>query len=88
MSSRRVITLHLPITVVKILPKTLISMHVTQTSCYGILSWMCRADCWPVLASGTENMSASDSSSESPRFFVTGKKPSRLRRFSSKYSNP
>ena len=35
---------------------------------------MCGADCWPVSESGTENISASDSSSESPRFFVAGKK--------------
>ena len=49
---------------------------------------MCRADCWPVLESGTENIVASDSSSESARpprshptcwFFVAGKTSSRLR---------
>ena len=39
--------------------------------CLSISSWMCGADCWPVSESGTENISAaSDSSSESPRFFV------------------
>ena len=41
------------------------------------------ADCWPVSVSGTENILASDSSSESPRppwwFFFTGKDPDRLR---------
>ena len=46
---------------------------------FGISSWMCGADCWPVSQSGTENISASDSSSESPRFFVAGKEPSRLK---------
>ena len=89
MSSRRVITVHLPITVVKIPPKTLISMCHRRCAkiifeknssvplhfpdCLGISSWMCGAHCWPVSESGTENSSASDSSSESPRFFVAGK---------------
>ena len=47
-------------------------LHVTDTvvsccGCLGIsLSWMCGADCWPVSESGTENILASDSSSESP----------------------
>ena len=49
---------------------------------------MCRADCWPVWKSGTENMVASDSSLEYARpprshptwwFFVAGKTSSRLR---------
>ena len=39
---------------------------------------MCGADCWPVSESATKNISASDSSSESPRFFVARKEPSRL----------
>ena len=56
--------------------------------CLGISSSMCGADCWSVSESETENISASDSSSESPKVFVAGKKPSRLRRFSSKYLNP
>ena len=53
-------------------------------------------DCWPVSESETENILASDSSSESPMvpnpswFFVAGKDSSRLRfssvRFGSKYS--
>ena len=30
-------------------------------------SWICGDDCWPVSESGTENILASDSSSESPR---------------------
>ena len=52
---------------------------------------MCGADCWPVSESGTENILASDWSSESPIvpnpwwFFVAGKDSSRLR-FGSKYS--
>ena len=35
--------------------------------CLGVSSsWMCGADCWPVLESGTENILVSDSYSESP----------------------
>ena len=82
MSSRRVITVHLPTTVVKILPKydtdvvlKLFSpVHLHCCDCLGISSWMRGADCWPVSESGTENISASDLSSESPGFFVDGKK--------------
>ena len=56
--------------------------------CLGISSWMCGADCWSVSESGTENISTLDSSSESLRFLVAGKKPSRLHPFSWKYLNP
>ena len=51
-------------------------------------SWICGDDCWPVSESGTENILASDSSSESPRpwwFFVAGKDSSR--RFGSAHQN-
>ena len=52
---------------------------------------MCGADYWPVSESGTENILALDSSSESPRpslwFFVASKDSSRLR-FGPKYSTP
>ena len=69
-SSRRVITVHLAITVVKILPKILISMWHRRCAenildknsavplhccdCLGIPSWMCGAYCWPVSESGTD----------------------------------
>ena len=51
--------------------------------CLGIsLSWMCGAECWPVSELGTENMLASDSSSESLRppwwFFGAGEDSSGL----------
>ena len=60
--------------------------------CLGInSSWVCGADCWPVSESGTENILASDSSSESSRppwwFIAAGKDSSRLR-FGSKYLTP
>ena len=78
MSSRRVITVHLHIAVVhyscaKIILDKNSAAPLHCCDCLGISSWMCGADCWPVLESGTENISASDSSSEAPRFFVAGK---------------
>ena len=73
-----------------ILTRTLSAFPWACCGCLGISSsWMYGADCWPVSESGTENILASDSSSESPRppwcFSVAGKDSSRLR-FGSKYS--
>ena len=43
------------------------SLPFSYCHCLGISSWMCGADCWPVLKSWTEDIFASDSSSESSR---------------------
>ena len=63
--------------------------------CLGISTWMSGANCYTVLESGTQNILASDSSSESPGStrwwsFVSGKELGRLRLSSdqSKYSTP
>ena len=56
------------ITVKIIFDKNSIIVPLACCGCLGISSsWMCGADCWPVSESGTENILASDSSSESPR---------------------
>ena len=68
--------MHLHITILKMLPKTLIAIWQTLCQNYSrqqlpVTVWhfdlMCAAVCWPVSESGTENILPSDSSSESPR---------------------
>ena len=69
------------VTVKIIFDKNSISVRISS-------SRMCGADCWLVSESETENILASDSSSESPRPpFVAGKHSSRLW-LGSKYSTP
>ena len=104
-SPKRVITVTV-ITVVKntaenvdrhvtdVVPKLFSTRTLSAFRCCGFLVissiWMCGPDCWPVSESGTEDILAPDSPSESPRtwwFFVAGKDSSRLR-FSSKYPTP
>ena len=96
--SHRVLIVDLHVTVVKVLRHLtdVLKLFSTRTlpafpccSCLRISSsWICGDDCWPVSESGTENMLASDSSSESPRpwrFFVADKDS--IRCFGSAHQN-
>ena len=57
--------------VTDVVSKLFLTRSLSAFPCCGFLrisaSWISGGDCWPVSESGTENILASDSSSESPR---------------------